>query len=140
MEVIQLESAFESRHVLLHHIFFSRFCFCFSYHHGFAFYGVIGRFIPDGGGEQHPSKMSSPFFAENWEDDTQETLFKARAKVEAFIEVTTDSRIKTQLRSVMDCLVPCQDAIRLQSAFLLVSNNIFCKTCTVQAWGEKSMS
>ena len=71
--------------------------------------------------------MSSPFFSEDWESSTQEALITARARLSAFIEATTDSRLKLQLQSTFDILVPCQDAIRLQSAFLLVSlvQNIF---------------
>jgi hypothetical protein len=65
-------------------------------------------------------QMTAPFFGEDWESDTQEKLITARARLSAFIEATTDSSLKMQLKSTFDILVPCQDAIRLQSAFLLV--------------------
>ena len=65
--------------------------------------------------------MSSPFFEDGWEEETQGVLITARARAAAFIEATTDNRLKMQLKSVLDALIPCQDAIRLLSAFLLVS-------------------
>jgi len=66
--------------------------------------------------------MSSPFFEDGWEEETQGALITARARAAAFIEATTDNRLKMQLKSVLDALIPCQDAIRLLSAFLLVSS------------------
>ena len=73
------------------------------------------------------SLMASPFFSTNWEEDTQDALITARTRVVAFIERTADRQLRMQLQWVFDALVPSQEAIRLLSAFLLVSKkkNLF---------------
>ena len=70
------------------------------------------------------STMTSPFFRQNWEEDTQEALIAARTRVVAFIEGTAKNPLKMQLQWVYDAIVPTQEAIRLMSAFLLVSKRI----------------
>ena len=65
--------------------------------------------------------MTSPFFSANWEEGTQEALIIAQTRVAAFIEGTADKPLKMQLQWVYDALVPSPEAIRLWSAFLLVS-------------------
>jgi hypothetical protein len=69
--------------------------------------------------------MASPLFAENWENDTQEALTNARARVAAFIGGTANSQLRLQLQGVFDTLVQVQDSIRLFGAFLLVSKQRF---------------
>ena len=65
--------------------------------------------------------MSSPFFDSDWEKLDEEALSRSRIRVVAFMEATTDARIRVQLQSAFRALEPAQDAIRAQNRFLLVS-------------------
>ena len=67
-------------------------------------------------------EMGTPFFEPDWENLEEEALSRARIRVVAFIEATTDARIRTQLQSAFRALEPLQDAIRALGRHLLVSS------------------
>ena len=65
--------------------------------------------------------MGTPFFEDELERFDDEALARARIRVVAFIEATTDAGLNMQLQSAFRALEPMQNAIRSLNRHLLVS-------------------
>ena len=74
----------------------------------------------------HSLVMGTPFFDADWEKLDTEVLARTRIRVVAFIEATTDARVRMQLQSAFKALEPLQDAIRALNRHLLVSFSLRC--------------
>jgi hypothetical protein len=80
--------------------------------------------------------MGTPFFEEEWERLDDEALARARIRVVAFTEATTDARLRMQLQSAFRALEPLQNAIRSQNRHLLVSFLKAVCLCLLKKYGQ----